>query len=180
MSSPDKKPGMAMTRRELLGGLAATVAVPVTLGACQPLYGTSTGGTAMKDVMAQVEINTIPGRVGQQLRNELIFATTRGGHTQPAAYTLNIAVRESVEDLLVERTGNVGGQAYNLTAEFRLARVGTGEVLIEGRSHSRAAFDRYEPIFSNVRARIDAENRAARAVAENIRTRIAAHLSRSA
>lgn len=169
-----------MTRRELVFGAAAASVLSAALAACQPLYGPSASGETVKDLMAQVEINTIPGRVGQQLRNELIFSTTRGGHGLPPRYTLEIAIRESVTDLLVERTGDVGGQVYNLSAEFKLRRNDNGEIVVDGMSHSRAPFDRYEPIFANVRARFDAENRAARDVAENIRTRLAAYLSRAA
>ncbi|MGD9866711.1 MAG: LPS assembly lipoprotein LptE [Hyphomicrobiales bacterium] len=150
------------------------------LGACQPLYGTSVSGESVKDLMAQVDVNTIPGRVGQQLRNELIFSTTRGGHGQPARYSLDIAIKEFISSVNVERTGDVLGEVYNLSAKFQLRRIENGEVVVDGASHARAAYDRYDPIFSNIRARVDAENRAARDIAENIRTRLAAYLSRSA
>ena len=45
---------------------------------------------------------------------------------------------------------------------------------------SRAAFERYQQIYSNVRARYDAENRAATTVAESIKIRVAAFLSNAA
>ena len=46
----------------------------------QPLYGGSTvGGAKLKEVMASVDVVPIPGRVGQKLRNELIFENTGGG-----------------------------------------------------------------------------------------------------
>ena len=52
--------------------------------------------------------------------------------------------------------------------------------MLEGKATSRAAYERYETIFSNVRARYDAENRAARTVAESIKVRLAAYLSQAA
>ncbi len=57
---------------------------------------------------------------------------------------------------------------------------GCGRRASEGKATSRAPYERFETIFSNVRARYDAENRAARTVAESIKVRIAAYLSQSA
>ncbi len=51
--------------------------------------------------------------------------------------------------------------------------------MLEGEARSRAAYERFQPIFSNVRARYDAEDRAARTVAESIKVRIAAYLVES-
>jgi LPS-assembly lipoprotein len=52
--------------------------------------------------------------------------------------------------------------------------------MLEGQAMSRAAYDRFEQIYSNVRARYDAENRASRTVADSIKVRIAAFLSNAA
>lgn len=134
----------------------------------------------MKEVMSSVEITTIPGRVGQRVRNELIFATTRGGYADKAQYKLDIAVRESTSSLLVTQTGDAQGEMFHLDADFKLVKLGTNEVVFQGKSSGRAAFDRYESIFTNVRGRLDAENRAATTVADDIRTRIAAYLSSTA
>ena len=79
--------------------------------------------------------------------------------------------------ILVETTGDAEGQLYNLDASFTLLRAGDNVVLLEGESTSRAAYDKFEEIFANTRARIDAENRAARIVGDGIKTRIAAFLS---
>jgi LPS-assembly lipoprotein len=52
--------------------------------------------------------------------------------------------------------------------------------VLEGVSYSRAAFDRFNSIYSNVRARQEAETRAAKTVAEDLRTRISAFVSTAA
>jgi LPS-assembly lipoprotein len=52
-------------------------------------------------------------------------------------------------------------------------------VVFQGSSHARAPFERFEAIYSNVRAREDAENRAARTIADDLKTRLSAYLSRS-
>ena len=52
--------------------------------------------------------------------------------------------------------------------------------MLQGTSHARASFERFSSIYSNVRARDDAENRAAKTIAEDLKTRLAAYLSGAA
>jgi LPS-assembly lipoprotein len=157
-------------------------AAPWGLAGCgfQPLYGgTTVGGAKLAQVMAGVEIDPIPGRVGQKLRNELIFSTTGGGVAPPSRYRLDISIKESVTYQLVQITGDATGQVYQLDATFKLVD-GQGKVILQGTAISRAPYNRFQEIFANVRARYDAENRAARTVAESIKTRIAAYLANAA
>ncbi len=146
----------------------------------QPLYGgTTAGGAKLAEVMSAVEVNPIPGRVGQRVRNELIFENTGGGSAPPAKYRLDIAVKESVTPQLVQITGNATGEVYQLDAAFKLLDA-QGKVILQGSAISRAPYNRFQEIFANVRARYDAENRAARTVAESIKVRIAAFLANTA
>jgi LPS-assembly lipoprotein len=162
----------------LLAGLAA-----LALAGCgfQPLYGgTTAGGQKLSEAMAAVDVTPIPGRVGQKLRNELIFANTGGGTRGPSRYTLDIVIKESVTDQLVQITGDATGQVYQIDATFKLVNSANGEVLLQGKAISRAPYNRFQEIFANVRARYDAENRAARTVSESIKTQIAAFLANAA
>jgi LPS-assembly lipoprotein len=74
----------------------------------------------------------------------------------------------------------VGGAVYSLQASFRLIDPKTKQVVFQGTSNARAPFERFESVYSNVRAREDAENRAARIIADDLKTRLAAYLSRPA
>jgi LPS-assembly lipoprotein len=51
---------------------------------------------------------------------------------------------------------------------------------MQGKAISRAPYNRFQEIFANVRARYDAENRAARTMSESIKTQLAAYLSSAA
>lgn len=145
----------------------------------RPLYGSSAmGGAGVEEKLAAVDIAPIPGRVGQRIRNELIFQSTGGGHAKEPEYRLDIAIRESVSSTLVKIDGDALSQVYNLDASFKLIRIADKSVVAEGKSFSRAAYERMTSIFSNVRAREDAENRAAKTVGEELRTRLLAYLSR--
>lgn len=161
--------------------LAALALLALGLAGCniQPLYGSTASGSRLAAVMAGVEVTPIPGRVGQRVRNELIFENTGGGAPAPTGYKLDIVIKENVTNELVKITGDAKQQVYELDATFKL--IGhDGRVVLEGKATSRAAYERFETIFSNVRARQDAENRAARTVAESIKVRIAAYLSQAA
>jgi LPS-assembly lipoprotein len=95
-------------------------------------------------------------------------------------YRLEVAIRESVTSTLVDQTGDARAQVYNLDAAFKLIRISDSQVVMEGKSYSRAAFDRFSSIYSNVRAREEAENRAAKTIAEELRTRISAYVATAA
>jgi LPS-assembly lipoprotein len=180
-------PGAIWGRRSVLRALSTTVFASLALAACgdsgfRPLYGSGAfGGGDVNEKLARLEIAPIPGRVGQRIRNELIFQSTGGGKPQlPPEYRLEIAIRETVTSTLLQTDGEAKGAVYNLDASFRLIRIADKSVALTGTSYGRAGYDRNKSIFSNVRAREDAENRAATTVGEELKTRLAAYLSSAA
>ena len=160
-------------------------AVAVGSAGCgfQPLYGSGTttaSGARLSEAMASVDVQPIPGRVGQKVRNELIFSNTGGGYAAETKYRLEIALRKSIVNQLVQISGDAEGQVLVLEAAFKLVNTANGQVMYESSAVSRAPYDRYQEIFANVRANYDAENRAAVQVAESIKTQVAAFLAKSA
>ena len=162
------------------GVLAAATALVSGCG-WQPLYGPTASGAQLNDVMRTVDISTVPGRVGQRIRNELIFHQTGGGEaSDKTKYRLDIAVRESVINTTIERTGDPKGQVYQLYSQFKLVRIEDGKVVLEGHSSARAAYDKVDSVFADIRAKRDAEDRSARTISEAIRLRLAAYFSANA
>ena len=49
--------------------------------------------------------------------------------------------------------------------------------MLTGRSFGRASFERVQSIFANVRAKEDAENRAAKTVGEELKSRLSIYLA---
>ena len=168
-----------MSWRSLFIAVGLATGAVLGLSGCgfQPLYGTTASGARLSEVMAGVDITPIPGRLGQRIRNELIFENTGGGYAAPTKYTLDITVKESITDQLVTTEGEATGQVYQVVATFKLRKAGNKEVVLQGKAISRAAYDRFQQIFANVRARYDAQDRVARAIAETIMVRLAAYLS---
>lgn len=181
MSSPEAPRSRARAARLRAAGVGLALLCAPLVAGCEggfrPLYG-SAGFTAHADEkLARVDIAPVPGRAGQRIRNELIFATTGGGGQQlPPLYRLEIAVKESITSTLVQRDGNTLGQVYNVDANFRLIRLDDKKIVLQGTSYGRAGFERFQSIFSNVRASGDAEDRAARTVATDLKSRLAAFL----
>lgn len=145
----------------------------------RPMYGPTGSGVDVGARMASIDVTPIPSRVGQRLRNELIFQNTGGGLPPKPEYRLDITITEAIASTLVKSTGEALSQIYTLDASFRLIRLSDKKVVMQGASHGRAGFERFQQIYANVRAREDAENRAARTIADDIKTRLAAGLSRS-
>jgi LPS-assembly lipoprotein len=143
----------------------------------KPLYGSAGIGAQAQDKLAKIEIAPIPSRVGQRVRNELIFYAQGGGSPPPPAYRLDIVLTTSVTTTLVQKNGEALGQVYNLDAKFQLVSLADKKVLIQGTSFGRAGFERYSAIYSNVRASADAEDRAAKSVAADMRARLGAFLA---
>ena len=165
-------------------GLLLLLASAVALSACgdaagfRPLYGAGATGN-VSEQLKQVDFSPIPGRVGQRIRNEMIFQTTGGGNPLPPTHRLEVVLAENLTSTLVNVQGEAAGQIYSVQASFRLVDTKDKKVVFQGTSHARAGFERFESIYSNVRAREDAENRAARTIADDLKTRLAAYLSRA-
>jgi LPS-assembly lipoprotein len=177
--------GFALRRPIVCACLALVLAGG--LGGCgdsafRPLYAQTASGDHVPERLKEVDFAPIPGRVGQRIRNDLIFQSTGGGNPLPPQYRFEVVLQENLTSTLVSVTGqNAGrpsGAVYSVQASFRLIDNKTKKVVFQGASHARSAFERFESIYSNVRAREDAENRTARTIAEDLKTRLAAYLSR--
>lgn len=160
------------------------------LGGCfKPMYasldsGAATGGAvsgsttaSVIDELAQIDIPPAQNRVGQRLRNELLFAFNGGGTGVGDTYRLTLNLQERTEGIIVRRNRESDSNIYSLRANFTLVDVTSGKVLHGGSGIARASYDRSDQIFANERAAIDAENRAARSLAEIIKTRVAAYFA---
>lgn len=192
MSSPKAKhmgkgsvPGESSRRKVLLALGAAALVAPL-VSACgssgfRPLYASSDfGGNDVSEKLAQVEMAPIPGRVGQRIRNEFIFESTGGGQAVPPEYRLEVAIREGRTSTLIRKDGDAQSQIYSIDASFQLIRLADRTIVLKGNSYGQASFERFTSIYANVRAQKDAEDRAAKTVSNELKSRLAAFLSSAA
>ncbi len=164
-----------------LGGVAVVVAALSVAGCTsgfQPMHASFGPGGGVSEKMKAVRVTAIPGRVGQRIRNELLFQTTGDGHTTEASkYRLDVAISERVTSAIVDREGDSLNRIYSLDATFRLVDLETNQVALTGSSFGRASFQRTSSVFSNVRSQRDAQNRAASTVATDLKARLEAYLA---
>lgn len=189
MSSPEApvvlRPQLRQ-RRELSRVVLAVSLTALALSACggegggfKPLYG-ATGGQTYDQRLAKVDIAPVPGRVGQRIRNELVFERSTGSAAIDPQYRLDIVITETLLTTLVNAAGASSSQVYQLEARYQLIDLKTKKSVYDGRSLGRGSFDRFASIYSNIRGRDDAENRVSKTIADDIRVRVLAYLSRQA
>ena len=160
--------------------LVAACSIAATLGGCifqpmyaqTPLFGT---GPSLRDSLRDVEVATISGRIGNELRNDLIFELTGGaGNPVGAPYRLTMLANVSTSTPIVESaTGRPQASIIFFDITYKLQDVAKDRIVISEQAIARVSIDASQQRFANARALRDAENRAAKVVAEQIRSRLA-------
>jgi LPS-assembly lipoprotein len=161
--------------------LLAAAALPLLLmiGGCQmrPLYAT---GGQTEQALKSVMFSEAETRVELQLRNNLIFLAS-GGAGEPAnpEYDVQIKLVERNVGVLLDLTTDLprAGRII-LRADFTLKRTATGEILRTGHRSSVALVDFPGQEYAKIRATKDAEDRAAKELAELIYADLASWLAR--
>lgn len=148
------------------------------LGGClQPMYGGLAGNNLRSD-LAAIKVEPIPDRIGHYLANELVFALNGSGSEVTPKYRLVISVTEKVQTPLVDTiSGRATAANVIVDANYKLIPSGATEPITEGTAFVAASYDRTSQRFANLRAARDAEIRAAKALSDQIHTRLASYLS---
>ncbi len=188
MSLPDpERPELSpLLRRVMLAGLVGSLAL-VSACTVRPLYSNapvSTGSTVSANAdLASIAVKPARTRTAQQVRNNLVFGFGRGaGEPASPAYSLDLSVAEAVESSALVQVGTDEDEptagSVTLTGNYTLSDAKTGVVIAAGKRSITSSFDRPRQEFASYRAQIDAENRAARELAEALQLSIAQDLAR--
>jgi LPS-assembly lipoprotein len=162
----------------VLAGLAA--------GCFEPLYGersfTSAGGPSVRDKLSAVDVLPIEApngrpeaRIGVELRNALLFDTSGGGSPAPPTHKLKIKLTTSRQSVIVDiYTTRPDVENYGIDATYSLTEITTGKVVVTGQTFARVSFDipGQQQRFARARGLRDAENRASKVIADQIRSRL--------
>lgn len=162
------------------GRLGLVLSVGLTTSGClQPMYG-GVQGEGLRADMSAIAIEPIPDRLGHYLANELRFGLNGTGSDVSPKYKLTIAIRERVQTPLVDTiSGRATAGSVVVDADYKLVQIGSGATVTEGVAFTVASYDRSSQRFANIRAARDAEIRDAKALAEQIKTRLAIALART-
>jgi LPS-assembly lipoprotein len=163
-----------------LGGLVA--------GCFQPLYASRslTDGSTVADRLRAVDVSpiknitagTAEARIAAELRNTLIFELNGGAPAHAPTHRLELGMTVLRQQVIVDVTTSrpdVEQAGINLT--YSLVELASGRVVVNGQTFSRVSYDNpgQEQRFARARGRRDAEDRAGKVIAQDIRSRLASY-----
>ena len=167
---------------------AVALAVATLMAGCfQPLYGERTvgGGPILRDQLAAVDVLQIQApkgtddeRLAVEIRNALLFDLTGGGAEAPPVHRLKISMSTTRTAMIVDKnTGRTDVEDYGITATYSLTEIATGRIVVTGQTFSRVSYDipGQQQRYARLRGLRDAESRAAKVIAENIRARLSSY-----
>jgi LPS-assembly lipoprotein len=168
--------------------LGLTLAAAGFVAGCfQPLYGDRklTGGPDMRDKLSAVEVMPIDApsgrpeaRLGVEIRNALMFDMTGGANATSSTHRLKINLATSRQSVIVDiQTTRPDVENYGIDATYTLTDLATGKVVIRGQTFARVSFDipGQQQRYARARGLRDAESRAAKVIADQIRSRLASY-----
>jgi len=170
---------------------AATLAVAACAGGCfQPLYADRSvdgGGPSLRGALGAVDVKQIDApkgtdeaRLAVEIRNALLFDLTGGGPAPRPAYSLTIRMSSTVADIIVDTTTTRPAiEDYGINASYVLTEIASSKQVVSGQTFARVSYDipGQEQRFARLRGLRDAESRAAKVIADNIRARLASYFA---
>jgi LPS-assembly lipoprotein len=178
------------TRLGPLARLTAALALAAGVGGCfQPMYAEKSldGGPGLRGALSAVDVAEIAARKGTdearlavEVRNALLFDLTGGGEGSRPAYRLNITMSSTLADIIVDTTTTRPAiENYGINASYNLVEIASGKQVINGQTFSRVSYDipGQQQRFARLRGLRDAETRAAKVIADNIRVRLASYFA---
>jgi LPS-assembly lipoprotein len=178
----------ASKRRRLARFGAVALLAAMTAGCFQPLHATApvTGGPSVRDALAAVEVAQIEApkgspqaRIAVEIRDQLLFALTGGSGSASPTHRLVVDITLRTTPITVDITsGRAEVEVAGIDARYRLVNIATGKQALSGTTFARVTSDvpGQQQRFARVRAQRDAEERAARVIADHIRLRLASAL----
>lgn len=145
---------MKMNMHKFLPSLVVLGAFALlALSACgfHPVYGVNKyTAVGVEEHLEQIQIENIPNREGQYLRNELITRFYRSGRPSNAAYKLSVLeISESSRDLDVTIDSDTTRGQLALRTTMVLSDKTSGQILLQRALRSIASYNIIESEFAN-------------------------------
>jgi LPS-assembly lipoprotein len=170
--------------------LALALTLAGSLAGCfEPLYGerSLSGGPGLRQRLSAVEVVPIrvpngspEARIAVEVRNGLVFDMTGGSGGMSPTHRLTIQMSSTIQQVIVDiTTARPDVQQFGINASYTLTEIATGKSVANGTTFARVSYDNpgQAQRFANARGQRDAEDRAAKVIAENIRSRLASYFA---
>ena len=160
---------------------AASGAAGLLVSGCgfRPLYGAKSLGSVDSE-LARIKIGIIIDRAGQQLHNYLLDRLNRKGRPEKPLYLLSVNVKIETVRQAFEPDETATRAKLVFTAGFRLQDIATEDILLRNWARSVNSYNIVTSAIATRSAELDAIDRAAREVSEEIRSLLALYFQRRA
>ena len=178
-------PGIMAAR---VARLAVVLVLGAATGGCfQPLYGTQSaaGVPALREALSGIDVLQIEApkasdeaRIAVEIRNALLFDLTGGSGGLPPTHRLKIQMSSNRATVIVDLNSRRPDiENYGINVTYSLTEIATGKVVVTGTTFARVSYDSpgQQQRFARMRGLRDAEDRAAKVIADNVRTRLASY-----
>ncbi|MBN9580110.1 MAG: hypothetical protein J0G37_01170 [Afipia sp.] len=157
----------------------------VTAGCFRPMYAERgpDGDSALRTKLSGVEVPPLnlpngsrEARLGVEIRNALMFNMYGAATGGPPTHQLKLRISTSRLSVLVDpTTARADLENYGINAVYELRDIATDKVVLTGTTFSRVSYDipGQQQRFARSRALRDAEDQAAKVIADNISQRLA-------
>ena len=140
----------------------------------EPIHGSRS--QASLDILSTFQINPIPDRTGQMLRNELVEQLHANANVVTPRFYLSVSIIENLQQLGIQKDDVATRANLILNANYKITKRKGGDSVYAGRARSVNSYDILTSDFATLSALRDARRRGVRALAENIKTRISVWL----
>ncbi len=178
MSSPERSE-ITRSRRQILSAAGLLALIPLA-GCFRPIYGQRSlaNGDKLLDVLRAIDVQIAGGRTGQVFRNELLFLLRGGKEGLDPRYRLEHNLTQRVSAVSVQVLSDVPQSLIlNLSMVYTFWDIDQDKVVLQGKSFAESSFTFSNQRFANSRALIDAQERAAKVLADEVRTRLVTYFS---
>lgn len=161
--------------------MAASSAAAMLVSGCgfRPLYGAKSLGDVDSE-LGQVKVGIIRDRVGQQLHNYLLDRTNPRGRPKKPLYLLSVDADVERVRQAFEPDGTATRIELIFRADFKLEEIVTEEVLLISWARSVTSYNILDSAIATRSAELDAIDRTAREVSDQIHSLLAMYFQRRA
>ena len=140
----------------------------------RPLHSPKSGASAAN--LAEIRIEPIANRIGQQFHNLLLDKLNPNGPSLAPSYALHVSLTEDRQNLAVRKDTVATRANLIMRASFSLVRIGDDALLMNNSAISVNSYNILNEEFATLSAENDARVRAVRELSDTIRTRVAIYL----
>lgn len=150
------------------------------LAACgwRPVDAVRSDGAANTGKLAQIKIELINDRIGQQLRNDLLDRLNPDGRPAQPTYSLIVKLTKTETQVGINQNNTASRSDVLVTADYNLRAIGSNKTLLSGQSRGTNSYSIILNPYSTVVGQQDAVKRTLNAIADDITTRLALYFDR--